>query len=118
MNKQYDCKIILDLLPLSIENIVTEETQKVIDRHLLNCESCRQIYEDMTRELDITSTKKKRKKKKKHTSMIQNATISTNNNKYPRIHFLIRLFLLYLCRFFFLRFFFVDVISGSLVISS
>ena len=54
MNKQYDCNIILDLLPLSIENMVTEETQKVIDQHLLTCESCRQIYEDMTRELDIT----------------------------------------------------------------
>ena len=66
MNKQYDCNIILDLLPLSIENMVTEETQKVIDQHLLTCESCRQIYEDMTRELDITSTKKKRKKKKRH----------------------------------------------------
>lgn len=66
MNKQYDCNIILDLLPLSIENMVTEETQKVIDQHLLTCESCRQIYEDMTRELDITSTKNKRKKKKKH----------------------------------------------------
>ena len=66
MNKQYDCNIILDLLPLSIENMVTEETQEVIDQHLLTCESCRQIYEDMTRELDITSTKKKRKKKKKH----------------------------------------------------
>lgn len=66
MNKQYDCNIILDLLPLSVENMVTEETQKVIDQHLLSCESCRQIYEDMTRELDIASTKKKRKKKHKY----------------------------------------------------
>lgn len=66
MNKQYDCNIILDLLPLSIENMVTEETQKVIDQHLLTCESCRQIYGDMTRELDITSVKKKRKKKHKY----------------------------------------------------
>ena len=65
MNKQYDCNIILDLLPLSIENMVTEETQKVIDQHLLTCESCRQIYEDMTRELDITFVKKNRKKKKR-----------------------------------------------------
>ena len=39
MNKQYDCNIILDLLPLSIENMVTEETQEVIDKHLLTCES-------------------------------------------------------------------------------
>ena len=66
MNKQYDCNIILDLLPLSIENMVTEETQEVIDQHLLTCESCRQIFEDMTRELDITSVKKNRKKKKRH----------------------------------------------------
>ena len=65
MNKQYDCNIILDLLPLSIENMVTEETQEVIDQHLLTCESCRQIYEDMTKELDITFVKKNRKKKKR-----------------------------------------------------
>lgn len=66
MNKQYDCNIILDLLPLSIENMVMEETQKEIDQHLLECESCRQVYEDMTRELDITSEKKKGKKKRRH----------------------------------------------------
>ena len=74
MNKQYDCNVILDLLPLSIENMVTEETQKIIDQHILNCESCRQIYEDMTRELDITSMKKHKKKKRhkyKRKSMIK-----------------------------------------------
>lgn len=63
MNKQYDCNIILDLLPLSIENMVSEETQKVIDRHLLDCESCRQAYEYMTRELDTTVEKRKKKKR-------------------------------------------------------
>ena len=49
MNKQYDCNIILDLLPLSIENMVSEETQQVIQQHLLECESCRQAYEDMAK---------------------------------------------------------------------
>ncbi len=66
MKKQYDCNIILDLLPLSIENMVSEETQQVIQQHLLECESCRQAYEDMTRELDITANKKKKKKNRRH----------------------------------------------------
>ena len=64
MKKQYDCNIILDLLPLSIENMVSEETKQVIQQHLLECESCRQAYEDMTRELDITANKKRKKKEK------------------------------------------------------
>lgn len=66
MNKQYDCNIILDLFPLSIENMVSEETQQVIQQHLLECESCRRAYEDMTRELDITANKKIKKKNMRH----------------------------------------------------
>ena len=66
MNKQYDCNIILDLLPLSIENIVIEETQQVIQQHLLECESCRQAYEDMAKELDVSAAKKSKKKNRRH----------------------------------------------------
>lgn len=52
MDRQYHCNIILDLLPLSMEHLVSEETDKVIEQHLLTCESCRQIYEDMQRGID------------------------------------------------------------------
>ena len=66
MNKQYDCNIILDLLPLSIENMVSEETQQVIQQHLLECESCRQAYENMTKELEVSAIKKSKKKNRRH----------------------------------------------------
>ena len=32
MNRQYHCNIILDLLPLSMEHLVSEETDKVIEQ--------------------------------------------------------------------------------------
>ncbi len=66
MNQTYDCNIILDLLPLSIDQMVCEETDQVIREHLLECESCRRIYEEMSKEIDITSEKKKRKRKHRY----------------------------------------------------
>lgn len=53
MNRQYHCNIILDLLPLSMEHLVSEETDRVIEEHISTCESCRQIYEDMRRGIDL-----------------------------------------------------------------
>lgn len=68
MNHKYDCNIILDLLPLRAEQMVSKETEGVISCHLEECEACRQAYEEMTKELDITaeSSKRKGKRKKKH----------------------------------------------------
>ncbi|MBP3603895.1 MAG: zf-HC2 domain-containing protein [Lachnospiraceae bacterium] len=68
MNNRYDCNIILDLLPLSIEHMVSEETQQVIRAHMEECEDCRQIYEEMTKEIDIMAEtgKYKRKRTRKH----------------------------------------------------
>lgn len=63
MNKQYDCNVILDLLPLSIDQLVSEETEQVIQNHLKECESCRQVYEEMNNELELTSAKPKKRKK-------------------------------------------------------
>ena len=66
MNNRYDCTIILDLLPLLVEKMVREETEQVIRQHMEECEECRQIYEEMTREIDIIPESGKRKKKRKH----------------------------------------------------
>ena len=66
MNKQYECGIILDLLPLSIEGMVSKETEQVIQQHLSECEGCRKVYEEMSLELDISVESKKNKRKKRH----------------------------------------------------
>ena len=63
MNKQYECNVILDLLPFSIDQMVSEETEQVIQNHLKECESCRQVYEEMSKELELTSPKQKKRKK-------------------------------------------------------
>ena len=65
MNKQYECGIILDLLPLSIEGMVSKETEQVIQQHLSECETCRKVYGEMNLEIDISIDKKKPSKKYK-----------------------------------------------------
>ena len=66
MNKEYECGIILDLLPMFIEGMVSKETEQVIQQHLSECEECRKTYEEMNIELDISIDKKKNKPSKKH----------------------------------------------------
>lgn len=44
-----NCEIIKDLLPLYIDKVCSEETEKEVESHLNTCESCRTIYEDMVR---------------------------------------------------------------------
>lgn len=64
MNKQYDCNIIFDLLPLYIDSMTTDETDEVVRMHLQECEKCRQVYESMTEELVVCLEQKKRKKRR------------------------------------------------------
>lgn len=54
MNKhEFDCPIILDLLPLSLENLVSKETEGILQAHLLSCDNCRQTYLSMGKDLDF-----------------------------------------------------------------
>lgn len=65
MNKKYACGIILDLLPLSLEGMVSRETEGIIQQHLSECEACRKVYEEMSLEIDVSAEKKKPLKKHK-----------------------------------------------------
>jgi predicted anti-sigma-YlaC factor YlaD len=47
------CKIIEDLLPLYIEGLVNEENNKLIEEHLLTCDKCKSIYDEMKRDLIV-----------------------------------------------------------------
>lgn len=42
-----DCDIIKDLLPLYVEDMVSEKSKEAVDTHLSECEDCRKIYEEM-----------------------------------------------------------------------
>ena len=49
-----ECSLIRDLLPLYVEQMVSEESKKIIEEHLAQCPSCKKVYEEMTeRELGM-----------------------------------------------------------------
>lgn len=51
MMKKNDCKIVKDLLPLYIDDIVSDETKIYIEEHLKECEKCLDEYKKMSDEL-------------------------------------------------------------------
>ena len=57
MPERIPCSLIEDLLPLYIENEVQEDTSKIVTKHLSECQSCQQMFEDMSssifRDIDL-----------------------------------------------------------------
>lgn len=53
------CDIIVDLLPSYVDGLTSESSNELINEHLSICESCREIYEDMIKELPEISEKNK-----------------------------------------------------------
>ncbi|MGN7312695.1 zf-HC2 domain-containing protein [Alkalicoccobacillus gibsonii] len=51
------CEIIKDVLPLYIDGVVSLETKSMVENHLLNCEKCKQEYEEMSKEVIIPPNK-------------------------------------------------------------
>ena len=41
------CDIIADLMPLYIENICSEDSRKLLEEHINQCEKCSKELEDM-----------------------------------------------------------------------
>lgn len=50
MNK-ISCNIIGDLLPLYVDGAVSEDTKKLVEEHLAECEECKKAAEEMGKEL-------------------------------------------------------------------
>ncbi|MBE6748328.1 MAG: zf-HC2 domain-containing protein [Ruminococcaceae bacterium] len=48
-----ECKIISDLLPLYLENLVCKETEEFIKNHLSECENCREDFEELKSGADL-----------------------------------------------------------------
>ena len=44
---RFDCKVIEDLLPLYVDNVCSEESRKIVEEHLHECEKCRIMIENM-----------------------------------------------------------------------
>ena len=60
MNKK-DCKIVQDLLPNYIDKLTNNETNEFIENHLKDCNECKKILENMSKDLNIEENKKDKK---------------------------------------------------------
>lgn len=69
MEKKYkECDIIVDLLPIYLDNVTKEETNQFIEEHLLRCQNCRKncewmkesYAEALDKKTDATYNKKKK----------------------------------------------------------
>ena len=56
--KEIKCTIIQDVLPLYIDEVVSQDTKEMVDQHLQHCEKCQKEYETMKRELYIPAENK------------------------------------------------------------
>ena len=46
-----NCNVIQDILPLYIEDAVSDDTKELVEEHLQNCEICQRVYHETKRSL-------------------------------------------------------------------
>ncbi len=51
--KEVKCTIIQDLLPLYVDDVVSEDTKELVEQHLQTCQACQKEYEQMTETLYV-----------------------------------------------------------------
>lgn len=51
--KKIKCTIIQDVLPLYIDEVVSQDTKEMVDEHLQSCDKCQKEYESMKQNLYI-----------------------------------------------------------------
>ena len=44
---KYKCNIVKDLLPLYVEDVTSQDSNKIIEEHLKECEECKKHYEEL-----------------------------------------------------------------------
>ena len=47
-----NCNVIQDILPLYIEDAVSEDTKELVEEHLQNCEICQRVYHETKTDLE------------------------------------------------------------------
>ena len=52
------CNIIEDLLPLYVDDMVSEDSRQLVEEHLKACPTCRRMQEEIMRENHLTDVKK------------------------------------------------------------
>ena len=44
---KFSCDTVRDMLPLYVDNIVSDDTRAIVEEHLASCDACRKEYEAM-----------------------------------------------------------------------
>lgn len=52
MNRELECEIVKDLLPLYVDGMVSDASGKSIEEHLEHCKACTEIYQNMQFDLE------------------------------------------------------------------
>lgn len=52
MERELDCEIVKDLIPLYVDGMASEISKKSIENHLKGCSDCLEIYENMAAEIE------------------------------------------------------------------
>lgn len=51
--KETNCDVVKDLLPLYLDNVCTESSKVLIEKHIAECENCKNILADFKKELPL-----------------------------------------------------------------
>ena len=57
------CNIIEDLLPLYIDDMVSEDSRQLVEEHLKECASCRKMLDEMKKENQLRTVSGNAKRK-------------------------------------------------------
>ena len=57
---KYECDIVKDLMPLYIDDLLSENSKKFVEDHINSCESCKKYYEKLSSEIKIPVSKEAR----------------------------------------------------------
>lgn len=58
--KKKECAVVQDLLVLYEDDVLQEESRKMVEEHIRGCEECMQIYENGRKNLSVCETEKER----------------------------------------------------------
>ena len=55
MKNKINCNVIGDLLPLNVDEVLSDDSKEIVEEHLSECESCRESAEKMKNTLVIST---------------------------------------------------------------
>ena len=50
--EKINCNVIQDILPLYIDDVVSDDTKELVEEHLQNCEICQRVYHETKTDLE------------------------------------------------------------------